>query len=208
MRPDPMIPEDRPERLRTAVRLAAGLSFMAFVSLGLAPNLLGETAGAETIEPTATPSVVVARASSNRSPKSASLAQAVETFEVFGGKNPFERPVLLPSQTPTTTLPDGTTPDGATPTTQPGSGSGGTTTTQPVDVQPVRNQAVALIEVFDDPEGVTATVRVASTVYRVREGDVFDGNYRVVSLDLATGCGVFQFGDSSFQLCEGQEILK
>jgi len=208
MRPDPMIPEDRPERLRTAIRLAAGLSFIAFVGLGIAPSVFSDSVDGETIEPTTTPSVVVARASANRSPRAASLAQAVETFEVFGGKNPFERPVLLPTRSPTTTLPDGTTPDGVTTTTQPGSGTGATTTTQPVEVQPVRNQAVALIEVFDDPEGVTATVRVASTVYRVREGDVFEGSYRVVSLDLATGCGVFQFGDSSFELCEGQEILK
>lgn len=67
---------------------------------------------------------------------------------------------------------------------------------------------MALIEVFDDPDGTTATVRVGSTVYRVREGDVFQTSYQVVSLDLFEGCGVFLFGDSRFELCEGQEILK
>ena len=206
MRPDPMIPEDRPQRLKTAIRLLAGLSFLAFVSLAVAPTLVGEAAADQPIEPTATPSVVVAPASSNSSAQAASLSQVAETFEVFGGKNPFERPTLRPATSPDTTLPPGTDPDGATTTTLPGDPA--PTTTQPVEVQPVRNQTVALIEVFDDDGEVTATVRVGSTVYRVVEGDVFEGSYQVVSLDLATGTGVFLFGDTRFTLEEGQEILK
>ena len=141
-------------------------------------------------------------AASNRTGDAASLSQAVETFEVFGGKNPFEKPTLRPATAPTTTV--GTEPDGATTTTVPGQ----TTTTQPIEVQPVRNQPVALIEVFDEDGELTATVRVGSTVYRVTVGDVFEGSYQVVSLDLTTGCGVFLFGDTRFDLCEGQETLK
>lgn len=206
MRPDPMIPEDRPDRVRTAVRLIAGLSFLAFVSVGIAPNVLGDVSASDPLEPTATPSVVVAAAASTRSADAASLSQVVETFEVFGGKNPFEKPTLRPAgsgNTTTTTVP-GTNPDGATTTTTPGA----TTTTAPIDVDPVRNQTVALIEVFEDDGVTTATVRVGSTVYRVAVGDVFESSYQVVSLDLAEGCGVFLFGDTRFQLCEGQEILK
>ena len=201
----PLIPEERPERLRTFVRLVAGLSFLAFLSLAVAPVLLGEAAANEPIEPTDTPSVVVAAASS-RSSETANLSQVVETFEVFGGKNPFEKPTLRPATPVTTAVPVGTDPDGATTTTQPGETA--PTTTQPIEVQPVRNQPVALIEVFDDNGDITATVRVGSTVYRVTEGDIFEGSYQVVSLDLADGCGVFLFGDTRFELCEGQEILK
>lgn len=133
----PMIPEDRPHRLRTALRLVSGFALMAFVGLALAPSLVGEASGGDPIEPTSTPSIVVAAASANRSSQAASLSQVVETFEVFGGKNPFERPVLLPSivdstTTSTTSIPGTTTPDGATTTTttQPGA----TTTTQPIEV--------------------------------------------------------------------------
>ncbi len=206
MRPDPMIPEERPERLRTAIRLIAGLSFLAFVSIGVAPNVIGEAAAQPPVASPATPSVVIATASASRTGDAAALSQVVETFEVFGGKNPFEKPTLRPAsrgETPATTIP-GTVPDGATTTTAPGTPP----TTAPIDVQPVRNQAVALIEVFDDEGDTTATVRVGSTVYRVQVGDVFEGSYQVVSLDLAEGCGVFLFGDTRFQLCEGQEILK
>lgn len=205
MRPDPMFPEDRPDRFRTAIRLLAGLSLLAFVSVGIAPNVLGDAAAGDAVEITDTPSVVVANAASSRSADAAALSQVVETFEVFGGKNPFERPTLRPATvTTTTTSVPGTDPDGATTTTAPGA----TTTTTPVEVNPVRNQTVALIEVFDDDGEVTATVRVGSTVYRVRAGDVFEGSYQVVSLDLADGCGIFLFGDTRFELCEGQEILK
>ncbi len=199
--PGPMIPDQRPQRLRTAVRMLAGLSLISFLSVAVAPALLGEAAADAPLEPTATPSIVVA-AASNRTGDAASLSQAVETFEVFGGKNPFEKPTLRPATAPTTTV--GTEPDGATTTTVPGQ----TTTTQPIEVQPVRNQPVALIEVFDEDGELTATVRVGSTVYRVTVGDVFEGSYQVVSLDLTTGCGVFLFGDTRFDLCEGQETLK
>lgn len=53
-----------------------------------------------------------------------------------------------------------------------------------------------------------AQVRVGSTVYEVAEGDSFATYYEVVALALDTGCGSFLYGDTPFELCEGQEILK
>ena len=41
-----------------------------------------------------------------------------------------------------------------------------------------------------------------------REGQTFAGSYRVVSLSNESGCGRFVYGDDTFRLCEGDEILK
>ncbi len=228
MRPEPMIPDARPDRLRSALRLAAGLALLAFFAVAATPLLLDPNQGESLAAPAQTPSVVVATASNNSGLSSQlAAAQVIETFEVFGGKNPFERPAVFPTgasrfdETTTTAVPggatatttptgdggaDGETGDGAT--TTDGQTDSTTSTTTPVQVDPVRNQAVALVEVFDDGGTVTATVKVGSTVYRVTEGQDFEGAYRVVSLDLGTGCGSFVYGDSRFDLCEGQEILK
>ncbi|MCP3938302.1 MAG: hypothetical protein GY708_23385 [Actinomycetia bacterium] len=215
MRPDPMIPEDRHHRLRTGLRLAAGLSLLAFLALAVAPALMGAPTSAVSVESvsTETPSVVVANASSNRtvSPVAAAASQVIETFEVFGGKNPFEQPAVFPSgsgRASTTTTTTDPSSGGTTTTTVADGQSGTTTTTTPIETDPVRDQSVALIEVFDDSGTVTATVRVGSTVYRVQEGQTFEGAYQVLSLDLSEGCGSFMYGDSRFNLCEGQEILK
>ncbi|NOX29210.1 MAG: hypothetical protein GXP35_04035 [Actinobacteria bacterium] len=221
MRPDPMIPEDRPDRLRSALRLTAGLALLMFFAMAATPLLLEPSRGEVLTAPVAgPPSVVVATASNNSGLSSRiAAAQVIETFEVFGGKNPFERPTLLPSGASRVDTSSTTTPDGTPVTTTPADGSSGgtatdadtadtTTTTQPVEVDPIRNQVIGLVEVFDDNGTVTATVKVGSTVYRVQKDQVFEGSYKVVSLDIATGCGTFLFGDVPFDLCEGQEILK
>ncbi|MCB0990870.1 MAG: hypothetical protein KDB16_07820 [Acidimicrobiales bacterium] len=217
MQPDPMIPEDRHARLRTGLRLAAGMSLLVFLAAAVAPAMMGGPAASQTSDTavTQTPSVVVSNASATRTQVAA--AQVIETFEVFGGKNPFEKPAVFPTgsgrtDTTTTTVADGGD-GGTTPTSEGSTGTDGqtgdtTTTTAPIETDPVRNQSVALIEVFDDAGTVTATVRVGSTVYRVQQGQTFDGAYQVLSLDLGTGCGSFMYGDSRFNLCEGQEILK
>ncbi len=224
MQPDPMIPDDRPDRLRSAMRLAAGLAVLTFFALAATPMLLAPGNGPQVATPSSTPSVVVATASATGSATASQVAaaQVIETFEVFGGKNPFERPAIVGAPrvdtTPTTTTPvdggTGTGTDGGTDTGTDGGtttdGQTGTTTstTTPVETDPVRDESVSLIEVFDDNGVETATVRVGSTAYRVQEDQVFAGSYRVVSLDLDSGCGTFLYGDSRFDLCEGQEILK
>jgi len=51
-----------------------------------------------------------------------------------------------------------------------------------------------------------AHVRVGSTVYDVGVGDTFAVSYKVLS--LTKPCGQFLFGDSSFQLCAGEEPVQ
>ncbi len=214
--PTPMLPERPPSRGRVALKLAAGLSLLAFAAYALVPGLSDQGSADPESTPAEAARVVVADAGS-ASPQSASgLPAVVETFEVFGGKNPFEPPSVFPVSSPPDTVgePASTPTDngsGATTTTTPtdsGGGGGTTTTTQPVEQDPGRAESVALLEVFADSEGTVATVRVSGVVYQVREGDVFADSYQVVSLDQGTGCGEFLFGDSQFTLCEGQEILK
>jgi hypothetical protein len=72
---------------------------------------------------------------------------------------------------------------------------------------PGAGQSIAVLDVFNDASGTPqARVRVGSTVYTVGVGDTFATSYKVVSLNEP--CGQFLFGDSSFQLCEGEETIK
>jgi hypothetical protein len=107
-----------------------------------------------------------------------------ETFEVFEGKDPF-RP-LVPA--------GGVSPVPA-PSGSPGSSGGAN-----------GSQHVTLIDISGSGENRTATVEVNSTQYEVKEGDTFAGSYRVKN--LTADCGTFVFGDETFTLCTGQEVLK
>ncbi len=113
----------------------------------------------------------------------ASPTAVPESFEVFEGKDPF-KPLI--TQTP------GGTP---APTSSPGPSGGAT-----------GGQRVTLVDISGSGSSRTATVEVDSTEYQVQEGDTFAGSYRVK--DLASNCGTFVFGDESFTLCVGQEVLK
>lgn len=145
-------------------------------------------------------------------PSEAELAQAasgiIETFEVFGAKNPFERPLAV--EAPTTSLPDGLgdllDPDGSDPTEAGGDEGTPTPTTE---FAPERGTRIQLREVYDIESGTVATIVVDGTAYpEVGEGETFAGSFQVVSLDVGTGCGTFLLGDVDFDLCVGQEILK
>jgi 8-oxo-dGTP pyrophosphatase MutT (NUDIX family) len=140
----------------------------------------------------------------------------VEAYQVFGGKNPFERPGA-PGQISTTTSPGtGTTLPGATTSTFPTTSfffpttttGGGTITTITPGTAPVRGTTVAVLDVYAVAGERTATIRVNGLVYVVKEGDVVAGTLRVVAIDLATECVDFLFGDRRFRLCVGQEIIK
>jgi hypothetical protein len=205
---DPFEELERARRVRRILSFAAALALLSFVGFAVFPNLLDGPGEPESVDGQV--AAVVVEQGGATPPLALLAGDAVETFEVFGGKNPFTRPLSLPS-TPTSTTEPGSGSSTSTTTTVPGSGSTSTTVPpppDPADQQPTRGQAVALLDVYDDALGTQAQVRVGSTVYLVGEGDVFAVSFKVVSLDLATGCGRFLFGDSPFDLCKGQEILK
>jgi hypothetical protein len=133
----------------------------------------------------------------------------VETFEVFGSKNPFQPPNGVPGGEGTTasTTPGGTTettiPGGTTGTTIPGTNGGASGS----GTEPRVSQRVALLDVYQVGGVTVADVRVVSTVYtELAPGEEFAGSYKVVSLEGT--CGSFLFGDERFRLCKGEEVLK
>ncbi|HZJ27824.1 MAG TPA: hypothetical protein VFF40_12570 [Acidimicrobiia bacterium] len=125
-----------------------------------------------------------------------------QPFDAFVTKNPFQ-PVVVSSSAGTGT--DATTP--TTATTVPVNG-GGTTPNVPDNQAPSAGTPVSLLEVFDDGGVVKARIQVGAEVYTQAAGETFATSYKVVSLDLGAQCGQFQFGDSPFQLCVGEQTLK
>ncbi|MGH9153173.1 MAG: hypothetical protein ACRD03_12415, partial [Acidimicrobiales bacterium] len=83
-----------------------------------------------------------------------------------------------------------------------------TTATGGQATEPVRTTRVALLDVFTEGDRVVANVRVNDTVSKVGAGDPFANNFKVVSLDEATRCGRFLYGDDQFRMCRGEELLK
>jgi hypothetical protein len=76
-------------------------------------------------------------------------------------------------------------------------------------VPPRQPDRVGLLEVYTDQGGQpVASVRVNDTTYQVVRGDRFAGSYQVISIDVASRCGDFLFGDDRFRLCEGDEVRK
>ncbi len=135
-----------------------------------------------------------------------------DSFETFTERNPFQPAVGV--STGVTTTPDTSGTTGTTPTTAPatsgtasgtGTGTGATTETTTASQNPSAGTVVQLVEVVPGSPP-SARVQVASTVYTVTPGQTFDTSYKLVS--LSGTCGQFLFGDSPFQLCQGQQVLK
>jgi hypothetical protein len=78
----------------------------------------------------------------------------------------------------------------------------------PEEQAPAAGTPVSVLEVSNATGTTVARVQVGSTVYTVVVGETFATSYRVVSLDAGSGCGQFQYGDTPFELCVGQQTLK
>jgi hypothetical protein len=213
--------------VRTLVQLVAAIVMLvaavlggAMVWSGLGPSTSASGGTVRIVEGPVVPAITIPIDDLPVEP-----AGEFESYEVFGGKNPFERPIPIPeggveTTTSTTSAGQSTTTSAAgssttttsggstTSSTSPGTTKPGSTTTTQGGNEPIRGTSVTLLEVFVDGGEVVATVRVNGTVYKVSEGDVFAGGFLVVSLDLGTGCGVFQYGGRQFGLCEGEQIIK
>ena len=83
-----------------------------------------------------------------------------------------------------------------------------TPTTPTTAPPPPPTHRLSLLEVYVDGAGHTAArVRVDDDVMETVVGQQFGGNYRTVSLDRDSGCGVFLYGDQRVTLCEGNEAI-
>jgi hypothetical protein len=166
-------------RERALIIIVGAIALLAVVYLLLFSGGGGEPESFPTFRPTSRPTT-----SATPTPTPA----VPETDEVFEGKDPF-RPLVVSGGIGPTPAPGGSPGTG-------GPSSGGAS----------GSQRVTLVEITGSGSNRTATVEVDSTEYTVKEGDTFAGSYRVK--DLTSTCGTFVFGDETFTLCVGQEVLK
>lgn len=183
-------------RGRTALLLALVLAGAVVAAAGLWSFVL-RSKPVEEAKPA--PAVTATtRARVVASPKPSASPSAVqtgvpETFEVFEGRDPF-RPLLVAASSP---APGATTSTTTSSTPAPGRTS---------EASSQVGQRVTLMDVFTQGGTTYASVKVGSTVYKVKAGDTFAESFKVVS--LSDRCGTFLYGDSRFRLCEGEEVIK
>ncbi len=130
------------------------------------------------------------------------------TFDVFGGKNPFEPAIQVttPTQptTTATTIPGGSTTTGSTT-------PGGSTTTTVAPSNNPSNQLFTLNSITRQSNGTyVATVTIGSAGESgILESETFGpgDTYRFLQA-TSDNCGDFQHGDVTFNICENSSTLK
>lgn len=186
-----------PSNRRVVVIGAVGLVLIAAFFVWSRSQGSGDGAGSEAPATTTTTAATPGPAPTGGvEPPDAEPEVPGGSFEVFSTRDPFEPPIDLtpapaPTPSPTAPAPGPTTPAPTAPAPGPA---------------PAPGVAVALLEVFEQDGALRARVQVGSTVYTVGPGDTFATSFRVVS--LAGTCGQFLYGDSPFQLCEGEQVIK
>ncbi len=182
----------------------AGIGALVIVAF-LAFKVFGGGSSGDSASPKSTAATVAAGApvpSTTTTTAPGAPSTPNQSFDVFTTKNPFQ-PLV------TTSSPGSSGNSTSSSTTIPTS-TGGVTPppTIPTEQAPAAGTPVSVLEITNSGGATAARVQVGSTVYTVAVGETFATSYRVVSLDPATGCGRFQFGDTPFELCTGQQTLK
>jgi hypothetical protein len=186
-------------RRQTVMIAVLGFAIVAFLGMKVLGGGGGGSTPAADAPGVSTPS---GSPGSHKTTASTTTTTVPETFNVFATKDPFESPI---PDIPPTTVPNLSALLTAPTTTAPPS----TPTTTTPSLNPNPTVTVSLLDVFVPSDGVTrARVQVSTTVYTVQSGDAFAKSFRVVSLDNKSGCGQFLFGDSPFQLCKGDQVVK
>ncbi len=146
----------------------------------------------------ATAGEVVGGSTTTTAPLEPSLPNG--SFDELSLRDPFEEPgggggtTSSTSSTSTTTIPGTVT---TTTTTNPAQNDPGT---------PAKTD-VSLDDIFQANGVSTARIRVGGASYTVIAGQAFAQNYKLVAFTSAT-CADFEFADSSFNLCVGEQVFK
>lgn len=189
----------------------AALALVAVVGVVLVARFAGQ-GDTSAVSPAAAAQEATPSATETPSPAETPTAIAnlrVTEYEVFLSRDPFE-PVIVsappggsPEVPPTSPTPG---PGDPTPSPAPSPGGPGPDDGCVDDGTVVCDgQVVKLVDVFDDGQP-GAVVQIDETVYEVRVGETFAGNYLVRSIDPP--CATLLFGDDAFTLCEGESALK
>lgn len=197
---------------RTMVILCVILGLLAVVALvryaGMATG--GGDDGGTTAEPaaSATPAPTVPPSTPSTTPTTTAPGQpTVPTgdFDTFVTRDPFEPVVQVGTSDAGSTSGEAVATGGAAggaaaAGTVAEPGKGGTSAT---GTSASSGPSLTVVDVVAAPDGtMQATVKVGSDQYTVSPGQTFATSYKVVS--LSGTCGQFLYGDSAFQLCEGQ----
>ena len=205
------VAERNNRRLLALVAGVAALGLLAFFVL--VPALTG---GGDEDTPTAVRRPVRRAPAASATPApTRSPVPVIETFNDTVGRDPFRPLYVAPVQGGGGAPGPGGAPapgpgtgtgGGVQPTSGTGSGGTGTGGQPAGGSAQVGGNRVSLLDVFVRDGETHAQTRVGDTVHTPAVGDTFAENYQVLS---ASGeCATFLYGDESFQLCEGQEVLK
>jgi len=184
------------ERDKRAVIILGALVGAALVFFLVTQVLLGgdeEPVAAPAPAPATEPSDTVPAPEPTESPTEVKTPPTVTNFS---GRDPFSTPPEL--ITPTASA-SGLTSPVTEATTEP----------QPADENAPTNGAttnvtgksVTLNAVYLRSGDPKVSVEVEEKAYTKSVGEVFAENYRVSSIDLASNCATFVYGDESFELC-------
>lgn len=122
------------------------------------------------------------------------------SFDELSLRDPFEQPGGGGGSTSPTSSTSTTTTPGTVSTT---------TTTNPAQNNPGTSAKtdVSLDDIVQANGVSTARIRVGGASYTVIAGQVFAQNYKLVAFTSAT-CANFEFADSPFNLCVGEQVFK
>jgi hypothetical protein len=197
---------ESPPKVSKPFIVIAGIGLVVIVAF-LAMKVLGGGGGgsdsASSASTAATAAAGAPSASTTTTTAPGEPSTPNQSFDVFTTKNPFQP---LVTESASSGFDESTT----TQTSPPLDNSGDATVPPiiPQEQAPAAGTPVSVLEVSSATGATVARVQVGSTVYTVAVGDTFATSYRVVSLDAGTGCGQFQYGDTPFELCTGQQTLK
>jgi hypothetical protein len=188
------------QRLVVSLVVGGVLMFAALVSL-LATGGSGGHKTSLDVKPAASGSLTKAAAPEAPAPE---LPRG--SFDVYAGRDPFQPPIDVTSAAASTGAAStatgaGAAATGASASTGASTGAANTSTAAPSQ-NPAPAKTIALVEV----DGTSAKVQVGGTMYTVAAGQTFATSYKLVS--LSGNCGAFLFGDSSFSLCTGEQVIK
>jgi hypothetical protein len=194
----------------------AGIGLLVIVAF-LAVKVLGGGGGSSSSDTAASTAATAATgaptASTTTTTAPGEPSTPNQSFDIFTTKNPFQ-PLVTDSAT--SDFSGGATTASTSPPVDTSGGAVTTPSTIPADQAPAAGTPVSLVEIVDSGGTVTARVIVGSTSYTVKVGDTFATSYRVVSLNPGPDpvckdqqpSGVFQYGDTTFPLCVGSQVLK
>jgi hypothetical protein len=184
-------------RDKRAVMILGGVAGVALIGF-LLMNVLGGGGGEEAASPTVVPTGGQTTAPSpTESPSTP--RETLPPVVLAGARDPFAQPASLASPS------GGVSPSG-TATAAPSSSGAPTATGGPTSspTSPgggassgMGGHTVVLVDIFDG--GTKAQLEVDGTVYTVSEGDTFDDNFRLASIDGS--CASVQFGDEASTIC-------